>query len=313
MFDNPYISALIGTTTLSAMLRISTPLIYASVGGAFTNKAGTFNIGIESFMLSAAFFAMYGSYLTSNPWFGLLLGILSGLILSCLFGLFVFHFKANSMVVGISLNLSAWGLTTLLMVVLFNTRGSIHNSRIVSFPTLDVPILKDIPIVADIFNNQTILVYMSFVIAVIACILMYKTPFGLRLRSVGLNEKAAQTAGVSITKYRWISILISGALAGIGGSFLPLNGLSMFNEDMTAGRGFLAVAAIMMGRGNPIKVLLSCLVFGYAEALTTTMQGLAIPSQIIRTFPYFATLLVMFLSNLKNFRGKALLDINDQQ
>lgn len=305
---NPYLSALVGTTTFAAMFRISTPLIYASVGGAFTNKTGTFNIGIESFMLTAAFFSMYGSYLTQSAWVGLLFGIVAGLLLAAVFGLFVFHFNANAMVVGISLNLSAWGLTTLLMVLLFRTRGSIHDPRICSFSPIDVPLLRDIPILSDIFNNQTILVYCSLLIAVLAWILMYRTSFGLRLRSVGINEKAAQTAGIGLKGYRWCSILISGALAGIGGAFLPLNSLGMFNENMTAGRGYLAVAAIMMGQGNPLKVLISCLVFGYAEALTTTMQNLAIPSQIIRTFPYVATLLVMFLMNLKNFKGKPILD-----
>lgn len=309
MFENPYLSALISTTTLAAMLRISTPLIWASIGGSFTNKTGTFNIGIESFILTSAFFAMCGSYLAHSPWLGLLFGVLSGLLLAGLFGLFVLHFRANSMVVGISLNLSAWGLTTLLMVVLFNTRGSIHDPSIVPFSPIDVPVLRDIPILSDIFNNQTILVYSAIVVALLAWLVMYKTPFGLRLRSVGLNERAAQTAGVNVNLYRWISILISGALAGVGGTFLSLNNLAMFNENMSAGRGFLAVAAIMMGNGNPLKVLLACFVFGYAEALTTTMQGLDIPSQIIRTFPYIATLVVMFLSCLKNFKGKPLLDI----
>ena len=143
------------------------------------------------------------------------------------------------------------------------------------------------------------LVYFALVFVAAAAVVMYKTPFGLRVRGVGINEKASQTAGVNVLGYRWIATLITGVFVGLAGAFLPLCGVSMFAENMSAGRGFLAVAAIMVGKGNPVKVALSCLLFAYADALTIGFQNMGVPSQIVMTLPYAATILVLFVANIK--------------
>ncbi len=300
------LNILFGTATLAAMVRLSTPLVLASMGGAFGNKSGVFNIALESFMLTSAFFAMYGSYLTENAMVGLLFGIATGLIMSVIFGILVFHFGSNPTVVSIALNLSAWGFTTLLLTSMFGTRGSFMDPKIVSFPSVDIPLLNQIPYLRDILNNQNVLVYVAWISVVVCWIIMYKTPFGLRLRGVGINERAAQTTGTNVLKYRWIALLATGGMVGVSGAFLPLCGISMFTENMSAGKGFLAVAAIMIGKGHPVKVFLSCLLFAYADAVSIGLQAFDVPSQVVMTLPYAATVLVLFVSSIKNSKTAAM-------
>lgn len=294
------LSVLFGSVTLAAMLRMATPLLLSAVGGSFNNKAGTVNIAHEAIMLVGAFFAAYGSYLTSSPLAGSLMAMGAGLVLSVVYGTFVFHGGSHPMVVSIAMNLGAGGLSAMLLYVLFDTRGSLTDPRIKSYKGINIPLIKDIPFVGDFLSGQIVLVYLAIALVVVAYIVMYKTPFGLRMRSIGMNEKAAQTAGVNILRYKWTANLICGAMDGLAGSFLPLCGLSMFTENMTAGRGFLAVAAILVGKGNPLKVALSCMVFGYASALTISMQNMDIPAQIIQLLPYLATVLVLVVTAVKN-------------
>ncbi len=298
------LNVLFGTATLASTLRLSTPLILGTVGGCYCDRGGVFNIALESFMLTAAFFAAYGTYLTANPYIGVLCGILAGLVCGGIFGLFVFHLGSSGIVVSIALNLGAWGFTTLMMLSVFKTRGSFMDPRLVSLPTFDIPVLNRIPYLRDIFNNQNILVYVALLSIVVMWIIMYKTAFGLRLRGVGMNPKAAQTAGTNILKYRWISLLITGAFCGLAGAVLPLGGTSIFSENMTAGRGFLVVAAILVGRGNPLMSALSCLLFAYTDALSLGLQNIGIPSQIVLTLPYVATILVLLMIGLKNLMAK---------
>ncbi len=293
---------LFGTLTLAATVRLMTPLVLTAMGGVFADRANIFNIGLESFMLISAFFAMYGSYLTENPVVGLLFANLSSLVVSLVFGLFVLHFKSDVIVVGIALNLTAWGVTTLLLDAIFNTRGAFMHPRIKSFGTVDVPLIKDIPYLGQIFSGQNVLVYVALVSVALCYIVLFKTPFGLRLRGVGIKEKAAQTAGVDILTYRWITVLITGVFAGISGTFLSLGGISMFTERMSAGKGFLALAAIMIGDGHPLKVFLACLVFAYTDALAIGLQSYNIPSQIVLMLPYVATVVVLVLSSLRQRR-----------
>lgn len=298
-----------GTVTLAAALRMASPLLLSAVGGSFNNRAGTVNIAHEAFMLVGAFFAAYGSYLTSDPYIGALMAMASGLVMALIYGVLVFHAGGHPMVVSIAMNLGASGLTAMLLYVLFHTRGSLVDPRIQSFPRIDIPLLKDIPFVGDFFSGQIILVYVALAIIVLAYMLMYKTPYGLRIRSIGMNAKAAQTAGINVLRYKWSANLISGVFDGLAGAFLPLCGLAMFTEDMTSGRGFLAVAAILIGQGNPAKVAIPCFVFGYATALTISLQNMGIASQIIELLPYVATVLVLIISSPQRsklrFRRKA--------
>jgi simple sugar transport system permease protein len=297
------LSIFFGSLTLAAMIRLATPLILTSMGGLFADRANIFNIGLESFMLISAFFAMYGSYLSESAFVGLLFGIASSLVVSLIFGVLVLHFKSDVIVVGIAMNLSAWGVTTLLLDGIFDTRGSFMDPRIKSFGTVDIPLIGDIPYLGKIISGQNLLVYIALLSVILVYIVMFKTPFGLRLRGVGMNEHAAETAGVNILKYRWITVLITGVFAGISGSFLSIGGISMFTENMSAGKGFLALAAIMIGNGNPVKVFLACLVFAYTDALAISLQSYSIPSQIVLMLPYVATVVVLFVAGIRKARA----------
>lgn len=296
------LNTLLGTVTLAATLRLATPLIFAAVGGCFGNRAGVFNIALESFMLTSAFFATYGTYLTANPYVGVLFGILAGVLCAALFGLFVFHLESDGMVVSIAMNLGAWGLTTLMMVALFGVRGSFMDERLVSLPALHFSVLEPLGKVNGVLNDQNVLVYLAFAAVAVMWVVMYQTPFGLRLRGVGINARAAQTSGVNILGYKWVSTIITGVFCGIAGAVLPIGGTSVFAENMTAGRGFLAVAAILVGQGNPLLAAASCLLFAYASALSVGIQNLGIPSQLVETLPYVATILVLLIYGARNLK-----------
>ena len=296
---------LFNTTTLASALRLSTPLIFAAIGGCFSDRAGVFNIALESFMLCAAFFASLGTWWTVNPYFGVLCGMLAGLLCAMIFGAFVFHLGSSGIVVSIAMNLSAWGLTTLLMMSVWGMRGSFIDDRLVSLPTLRMDWLENIPYVGKIFNGQNLLVYLSLLMILAAWFVMYKTPFGLRLRGVGMNAEA-QTIGISTVKYRWTATLITGALCGVGGAVLPIGGTSIFSENMTAGRGFLAVAALLVAKGNPLLTGLFCILFAYTDALSLGLQNLGIPSQLVETLPYVMTILVLVAAGVRTkFRKRA--------
>ncbi len=283
---------------MSSAFRLMIPVLFVAMGGAFGHKAKVLNIGLESFMAFSAFFAMYGSYLFENAFIGLIFGIVSSTVASCIFALFVLHFKSNPVVVGIALNLAGWGATTFLLDALLDTRGVFIDTRIRSFSSLSIPVIKDIPYIGDIISNQNVLAYISILIVILSYIIMYKTPFGLRLRGVGIKKIAAQTVGVNAEKYQWIAILIGGVLSGCGGAFLTIGGSSMFTENISAGKGFLAVAAIMVGDGHPIKTALTCLAFGYTQAISVSLQSVGLPSQIVISVPYLITIIIMFISAL---------------
>lgn len=293
---------LISASTLAATIRLSAPIVLATMGSAFGHKAKIFNIGLESYILTSAFFATWGSYLYENPFMGLLFGIISGLVMSFIFGIFVLYFKADPIVVGISMNLSAWGLTSLLLFNVFHIRGSIMDPRIKSFSKIDIPLLGRIPFIGTILNNHDILVYVAIIVVIVSQIVMYKTPFGLRLRGVGINESAVQSTGVSVMKYKWASLIITGILAGAAGASLPLNGISMFTENMSAGKGFLAVSAARIGKGDPLKSFFACLVFAFADAVSVGLQSFNIPSQLVLMTPYVVTIVVMCLTNLDQLK-----------
>ena len=288
-----------GTVTLAAALRLAVPLALSSAGGCLGDRVGIFNIALESFMLCAAFFAAFGTYCAANPYIGVLCGILAGLMCAVLFGVFVFHLGSSGMVVSIAMNLGMDAFTSFLLLSLFGKRGSFMHERLVSLPQIHIPFLEQIPYVGKILGGQNIVVYLMFLLILFAWILMYKMPFGLRVRSVGMNEKAAQTAGIDILKYKWASVLLTGLFCGMAGAILPLGGTSIFTENMTAGRGFLAVAAIMIAGGNPLKAAGVGFLFAYAEAIAASMQNFGIPSQIILSFPYFITIFVLLAVGIR--------------
>ena len=296
-------------TTFAAAIRLSAPLIIGAIGGCFNEKTSTGNVAYECFMLTGAFFGAYGSYLFGSPYLGSLVAMASGLVLAIVYGVLVYHLNCNAMIVSIAYNSVSWAFTTLLLTSIWGVRGTYVDPRIVSYPNISFEIFENNHVLNALFNNNIILVYFAFFFAIIGYIVMYKTPFGLRLRGVGINPEASQAAGVSVLKYRWICLIIMGVSMGLAGSYMPLSGLSMFAENMTVGRGFLVLTAILVGGGNPFKVTLVALLFAYSISLTLILSTFGIPTQLMSMLPYIMVLIVLFSVGLKSFKGTADLSI----
>ena len=293
----------VSVVTFASALRLSCPLIIGSMGGCFNEKTSTGNLAYECFMLPGCFFGAWGAFVTGSPVLGSLIAILSGLALGSIYGLLVYHLNCNAMIVSVAYNNGAWAMTTLLMVITWGVRGNYTDPAIVSYKTVNIEFFKQFPVLDMLFNNSIGMVYLAFVIAAVAIIVMYKTPFGLRLRGVGINPTAAQSAGINVRKYRWICLLIMGAMMGLAGSYMPLSGSSMFTERMTDGRGFLCLTAILVGRADPFRTMLLAMLFGYSSALTLVLSSYGLPSQILSMLPYLMVMAVLLITGIKKYRG----------
>ncbi|MCI7605804.1 MAG: ABC transporter permease [Spirochaetales bacterium] len=283
---------------LSSSISLSIPLVLAALGGVFSVRGGIMALGLESMMLFGSFTAVLGSYLSGSAFIGVLSGILGGLIIGMLHGLFCIRYKMNQVISGIGLNLLATATTTLLMQIVWNNKGS---SPSVSAVSIRLSFLKNVPVLGDIFSKQSILFVIALIVAIGGWFLLFKTHFGLCLRMVGENPKAASSVGIPVHKMKYIGVAICGCLAGLGGAYLSIDSLDMFVREMSAGRGYIAVAIAILSRYNPVHVLLFGLLFGFCEALQIYLQGYGVPSQLIQMIPYMVTLFVLMfgVQNIK--------------
>jgi len=281
---------------LAAGLRMAVPILFAALGGLFTDRVNIFNVGLEGMMLVGAFAAVAGSYWSGSAWIGLITAIGAGTLLAMLFGLFSINLRADPILTGIALNFFASGATVLAMQSLFGTRGSFGSGRIARFPTVDLPFVDAIPVLGRLLGGNNILFYAAFIAAPLLYIVFFHTRVGLRIRAVGEFPTAAEAVGVSPRSYQWLSVLMSGVLSGIGGAYLSLSALGMFSENMTSGRGFIALAAIFFGRSTPLGILLASLFFGIAESSAIRLQGLGAPSRLVLMVPYVAAVISLALA-----------------
>ena len=291
----------------ASMIRLACPYLFGAIGGSFNSVSGTFNIAYEAVMLFGCFFSVLGSYLTGNAFIGLLFGMLIGIAIASIFGFWMFRFNANPIIAGIALNAGAWACTTFLLVTIFGVRGRFSDPGVASFTNINIDIFGpdklNIPFLNTIFSNNNWMVYASYLLVIVAWIIMYKTPFGLRIRGVGQTPEAAATAGVNINRYKWISLIIMGAFTGMAGSYLTLSGISGFSESMTSGKGFLCLISISIAKGNPFKILGIVLLFAYCESLMLVLGTLSLPTQIISTIPYVAAVMMLLINGIRNFKG----------
>lgn len=261
---------------LISTLNMSVPLILAALGGVISVRSGIMALGLESMMMTGAYCAVLGSYSSGNVWIGILCGMAGGALIGFFHGILSIRYKVNQVISGIGLNLLALAATTLLMQLLWGNKGS--SPQVAS---LEQGVLK-----SPIF-------YIMILVVIGEWILLFKTRFGLRLRMVGENPKAAASIGLPVTKIKYIGVTVCGILAGLGGSYLSVDHLNMFVRDMTAGRGYIAVVITILARYNPPMVVLWALVFGFCDAVQINLQGYGIPSQLISTMPYIVTLLML--------------------
>lgn len=269
---------------LSQTVRIAMPYLFASAGGVLSEQAGLIGLGLEGYMLSGAFCAALGSYYGGSPWAGVLSGVAGGTALALLYALCSIRYKADQVVVGVAINLLAIGLTRFFLRFAF---GSSSNSpRIPGFH-----ITESGAGFAALAQNPLIWIGLLAIPAV--AWLLYRTPFGLRVRAVGEHPGAALSVGIPVHRVRWLAVALSGAIAGLGGAYLALD-QHQFTDQMTAGRGFIALAAIIFGRWDPARIGLACLLFAAAETFQIRLQGVAfIPSQFVEMIPYLLTIVAL--------------------
>jgi len=285
------------------MLRLSTPLILAALGGLFSERGGVINIALEGIMLAGAFTAAAITALVHNPWLGLGAAAAAGLFVAMIHAVASIGFKANQVVVGTAINIMFLGVPALVSGALFDSTGSTPQlKREFTLPDWNIPLIDRIPVLAELLSGHKPIVYLALAMVPISYYVLFKTRFGLRLRAVGENPEAADTAGISVSKMRYLGVLISGLLAGLGGAYLSIGQNSLFTRNMTAGRGFIALAALIFGKWHPVGAFLACLLFGLADATTIRMQGVVqVPVEFIQIIPYVLTLVV-----LAGFIGRAI-------
>jgi general nucleoside transport system permease protein len=285
---------------LFSTIRLATPLVLAAIGGLYSERSGVINIALEGLMLAGAFTAASVTFYAHNPWVGLLGGMVAGALVALILALACIRFKADQVVTGTGINIMFLGLPAVLSGAMFLSSGS----------TPQIPKENLLPNLSRflpgfisswrIFSDVSIISLLAIGVVLLTAYILYRTPFGLRLRAVGENPEAADAAGVSVNRIRYIGVILSGALAGIGGAYLSIGQSSLFTRNMTAGRGFIALAALIFGKWRPVQTMLACLLFGFADALTIQMQGVAklpsgedIPVQFIQMIPYVVTIIVL--------------------
>jgi general nucleoside transport system permease protein len=272
---------IINVALIWSTIRLSTPLILAALGGLFSERSGVINIALEGMMLAGAFTAAAVTYAAGNPYVGLVAGMLAGMLIAAIHAVACIRYQADQVVTGTAINILMIGMPAFLSGAFFLSSGST--------PQISKEHLMPwIPIV------------IAFALVPITWYVLYNTPFGLRLRSVGENPEAADAAGIKVARMRYAGVLLSGVLAGIGGAYLSIGQSSLFTRNMTSGRGFIALAALIFGKWRPFQTLLACLLFGFTEAISIQMQGVVklpsgddIPVQFIQMVPYILTIVVL--------------------
>ncbi len=288
--DAAWITTLVTWLTMS--IRMSIPLLFPSLGGLIAQKAGVYNFGLEGMMLCGAYFGYYGSLKTGNPWIGLLMGVVAGAILGLLLAFTSITLRVSQLVTGLGIGFFSLGITGYLFRLVDLTT---ENSAATLYSSVDFGPLRSIPVIGDIFLSHSWIVYFGFIIVAVIAWYYYKTTAGLNYRAVGENPQVAETAGVNVILNRYLAVVVSGILASMGGAFITLTQTAYFTENITAGRGWIAISAIVLGKFNPWGVMLACLLFGAADAAQMQIQvmNLGIPYQFLLMIPYILAMAAM--------------------
>ena len=296
-------SLIFNTDFFFSVLRITAPILFATLAAVIGEKAGVSNIGLEGIMMISALFGSLTAYWTGTWYAGVLAALLTGILMSLVMGFFAFNLKTDIILAGIAMNMIGSGGTLFLVKVitqmsegkaLASTTSLITKS--LQIPSWNIPIIRDIPVLGDIVSGHCILTYLSFLLVFLTWVLLYKTPLGLNIRSVGENPNAAASVGISVLRVKYTAIALGGALSGLGGAFMSMYYAMGWSQDMVSGRGFIALAAQAMGAGEALGSMLSALVFGFAQALSIKVSSKGIDSNLVSPIPYLVTIfgLVVF-------------------
>jgi simple sugar transport system permease protein len=280
-------------TWLAASLRLSGPVLLAALGETFAERSGVLNVGIEGTILLGALASFLTVYVTGMVWYGLLVAMLTGIVFNLFLAWMYVTVRASQVVVGLVFNVLALGIAT---TVYRRTLGeSSGPQNVAMFAPLHVPWLSDLPFLGPVLSGQTSLLYLTLLLVGLAHIVLFHTSFGLALRAAGENPSAADAAGISVPRMRYIGVLIGGATAGMAGAYLVLAQIGLFRESIVSGQGFIALGIVIFGRWNPWKAALAALVFGACDALQLSLQlgGGNVPPQLLASLPYVVTILAI--------------------
>jgi len=289
------------------IIRVMTPILFAALACMVFTKGGIDSIGIEGIMLLCAMAGSVGSYFTQSALGGIIVAILAGIIVSFLFGYVTLQLKSVEILAGIAINTLASGLTIFVIYYVAGEKGSTQSLASPTIPNIKIPGLEQIPILGQILSGHNLLTYVAIILTIVLAFLFYRTPLGLRIRSIGENPQAAASVGINVMKYKYITLTIAGTLAGLGGAFMSMGYVSFFSKEMIAGRGFIGMAAEAMGRGNPYGILASSFLFGLADSFAIRLQMLKFPAQLIQTLPYVITIIAISVYSYKKSRVRRII------
>lgn len=270
---------------------LSIPLIFGALGGIISERVGVINIAIEGQLLAGAFVSAMVATLTGSPYLGLVSAMVAGMLVSFVLATFSVKYLVDQVIVGVVLNVLVLGLTSFLYSQVLSTNTTVLNSP-PRFERIDIPVLSQIPIIGPVLFRQTLIVYLMYIIVAVVAYALFKTKWGLRLRSVGEHPMAADTVGINVAATRFWNVALAGAIAGIGGAYFTLGSVGAFQKEMTAGAGFIALAAVIFGRWDPIRATLAALLFGFASNLQNVLSiiGSPVPSEFMLMLPYVVTI-----------------------
>lgn len=300
---NQLLEIIFSTDFLHSVIRLSTPILFATMAALISDRAGVLNIGIEGTMLFSALMGVVGSAYIGNVWMGVLTAIVAGMAFSVLIAFFHLKMETDIVLTGIALNLMSSGLTIFILYILTGDKGVSTGLNSGTVPDIVIPIVDKIPVLGSVISGHSALTYLAFLLVFVIAFFLKCTRLGTYIRAVGENSDAVETAGISVNKVRLQALLISGAIAGLGGAFMSMAYVSMFTKDMVAGRGFIALAAEAMGRGTPGLSTLSALFFGVADALGNNLQLFNLPSELTRLMPYVVTIFALAVYAIREKRN----------
>lgn len=299
---NELMSQVLSASFIFIIIRVGTPLVYASMSSYIGNLAGISNIAVEGIMTFGALFGVYFSAITGSAWIGLLGAILVGMLCGGVLAFFSLKMKASPIMVGIALNLFAADFAIYLLLIWTGTKGTSGSLDSKVLPRIDIPVIKDIPVLGEILSGHLVLTYICVILMILLYIMVYKTPFGLRMKACGLDAHAAESVGIKVDKMRTIASLMSGAFAAMGGAYLSMGYLSMYSNNMTASRGWIGIAAAAVGGNNLGVVFLMTGVFAIAQAIVNILLLGNLPSELINTIPYISVLIGLIIMSSSSMR-----------
>ena len=279
---------------LQVAVRLAGPILLVAMGGLLAQKANIFNLALEGFMLVSCFTSVLGAYLLHDPWWGILFGMLASVLFILVYAVFILELRADPVICAIAIITLASGITRFLCEPVFGKSGRFELPASMAVPAVELGWLGRIPVLGTILNGQSVLIYVALIAPFVLHFVIYRTNFGLSLRAVGLNEEAAQAAGIRVKAVKYTALLLNGVFCGLGGAQLALS-VYMFNMDMTDGRGFIALAAVVLANGQPLLVFLAAMLFGIADSIKVSLSKYAVSSYLLQTIPYLMAILAAVL------------------